>query len=63
MISWGPKCDIPNKIEGQTERKVCIDIKVAIRTLENPNEAHPPFRITQYNPKKKSPFRKIPNFK
>ncbi|KAG2282771.1 hypothetical protein Bca52824_053991 [Brassica carinata] len=34
MISWVPKRDIPNKIEGQTEGKVCIDITVAIRTLE-----------------------------
>ncbi|XP_013673412.1 uncharacterized protein LOC106377701 [Brassica napus] len=39
VISWGPKCDIPNKIEGQTERKMCIDITIAICTLEDLNGA------------------------
>ncbi|KAF3540465.1 hypothetical protein F2Q69_00022754 [Brassica cretica] len=42
MISWVPKRDIPNKIEGQTEGKVCIDITVAIRTLEDLDRASPP---------------------
>ncbi|KAF3524972.1 hypothetical protein F2Q69_00048142 [Brassica cretica] len=63
MISWGPKSDTPNKIEGHTEGKICIDITVAIRRLENLNEAAPPPSITQYNPNAKSPFRRIPNFK
>ncbi|KAF3494734.1 hypothetical protein DY000_02052667 [Brassica cretica] len=59
MISWGPKRNIPNKIEGQTEGKVCIDITVAIRTLEDLNRASPP----QYNPNTKTPFSKIPKLK
>ncbi|KAF2604454.1 hypothetical protein F2Q70_00026434 [Brassica cretica] len=63
MISWGPESHTPNIIEGQTERRVCIDITVAIRTLENLNEATPPPSITRYNPNAGSPFRKIPNFK
>ena len=63
MISWGPKIDPPNKFEGQTEGKVCIDITVAIRMLESSNEATPPPTITRYNPNAKSPLRKIPNFK
>ena len=63
MISWGPKSDIPNKVEGLTEGKVCIDITVTIRMLENLNKAPPPSSVAQYNPNAKSPFRKIPNFK
>ena len=59
MISWGPKRNIPNKIEGQTEGKVCIDITVAICTLEDLNRASPP----QYNPNTKTPFSKIPKLK
>ncbi|KAF2573456.1 hypothetical protein F2Q70_00004138 [Brassica cretica] len=42
MISWGPKRDAPNSIEGQTEGKVRIDITVAIRSLENlDRDPHP----------------------
>ncbi|KAF3512246.1 hypothetical protein F2Q69_00006249 [Brassica cretica] len=60
MISWGPKSHTPNKIKGQTEGNICIDITVAIRTLENLNEATPPPSVTQYNPNAKSPFKKSP---
>ncbi|KAF3538248.1 hypothetical protein F2Q69_00022350 [Brassica cretica] len=63
MISWGQKSDTPNKIEGQTEGKICIDIIVAIHTLENLDEAPPPPSVTQDNPNAKSPFRRIPNIK
>ncbi|KAF2538901.1 hypothetical protein F2Q68_00021352 [Brassica cretica] len=63
MISWGSESHTPNRIDGQTEGRVCIDITVAIRTLENLNEATPPHSITRYNPNAGSPFRKIPNFK
>ncbi|KAF3574275.1 hypothetical protein F2Q69_00058679 [Brassica cretica] len=59
MLSWGPKRNIPNKIEGQTEGKVSIDITVAIRTLEDLNRASPP----KYNPNTKTPFSKIPKLK
>ncbi|KAF3541611.1 hypothetical protein F2Q69_00024073 [Brassica cretica] len=62
MISWGSKSHTPNKIEGQTKGRVCIDITIAIRTLENLNEATPPPSVTQYNPNVKLPFRKISNF-
>ncbi|KAL0828210.1 hypothetical protein Bca101_051888 [Brassica carinata] len=63
MISWGSESHTPNRIEGQTEGRVCIDITVAIRTLENLNEATPPPSITRYNPIAGSPFRKTLNFK
>ncbi|XP_013594409.1 PREDICTED: uncharacterized protein LOC106302446 [Brassica oleracea var. oleracea] len=63
MISWGLKCHIPNKIEGQAEGKLCINITVAICTLENLNGASPPSNVSHYNPNTKSPFRKISNFK
>ncbi|KAF2566279.1 hypothetical protein F2Q68_00025985 [Brassica cretica] len=63
MISWGSESHTPNRIEGNTEGRVCIDITAAIRTLENLNEATPPPSITRYNPNAGSPFRKIPNFK
>ncbi|XP_013669173.2 uncharacterized protein LOC106373560 [Brassica napus] len=63
MISWGSESHTPNRIEEQTEERVCINITVAIRTLENLNEATPPPSITRYNPNAGSPFRKIPYFK
>ena len=63
MISWGQKNDIPEEIEGHTAGKVCIDITVAIRTLENLDKASPPSSVLQYNPNVKSPFREISNFK
>ncbi|KAF3503001.1 hypothetical protein F2Q69_00043531 [Brassica cretica] len=63
MISWGSENHTPGRIEKHTEGKVCIDITVAVRTIENLNEAtHPPI-ITRYNTNAGSPFRKIPNFK
>ncbi|KAF3503000.1 hypothetical protein F2Q69_00043530 [Brassica cretica] len=63
MISWGSENHTPDRIEKHTKGKVCINITVAVRTLENLNEAtHPPI-ITRYNTNAGSPFRKIPNFK
>ncbi|XP_013617616.1 PREDICTED: uncharacterized protein LOC106324141 [Brassica oleracea var. oleracea] len=62
MILWGSESHTPNRIEGQTKGRVCIDITVAVRTLKHLNEATPP-SITRYNPNAGSPFRKIPNFK
>ncbi|KAF2593556.1 hypothetical protein F2Q70_00042441 [Brassica cretica] len=56
MISWGPNT---NTAEG----KIRFEIMLAIRTLENPDEATPPPSITHYNPNMKSPCGKIPNFK
>ncbi|KAF3565401.1 hypothetical protein DY000_02014126 [Brassica cretica] len=63
MISWGSKNHTPDRIEKHTEGKVRIDITIAVRTLENFNEATPPPNITRYNPNGGSPFRKNPNLK
>ncbi|KAF3563341.1 hypothetical protein DY000_02016542 [Brassica cretica] len=50
MISWGLENHTPDRIERQTKGRVCIDITVAVRTLENLNKATPPPSITRYNP-------------
>ncbi|XP_013594373.1 PREDICTED: uncharacterized protein LOC106302403 [Brassica oleracea var. oleracea] len=63
MISWGPNNNATDEIKSQTEEKIRFEITVAIRTLENPDEATLPPSITQYNPNIKSPCVKIPNFK
>ncbi|KAG2266377.1 hypothetical protein Bca52824_073456 [Brassica carinata] len=63
MISCGSENHTPDKIERRTEGRVCIDITIAVRTLENLNEATPPPSITRYNPNSGSPFRKTPNLK
>ncbi|KAG5411238.1 hypothetical protein IGI04_007557 [Brassica rapa subsp. trilocularis] len=46
MISWGSKNHTPDGIEKQTEGKVCIDITIAVRTLEKLSEATPLPSIT-----------------
>ncbi|KAF2547902.1 hypothetical protein F2Q70_00022598 [Brassica cretica] len=63
MISWGPSNNATNETKSQTEGKIRFEISVAIRTLENPDEATPPPRVTQYNPNTKPPCVKIYNFK
>ena len=63
MISWGPNNNATDEIKSQTEGKIRFEITVAIRTLENPDEATLPPSITQYNPNIKSHCVKIPNFK
>ena len=63
MISWGPNNNATNEIKSQTEGKIRFKNTVAIRTLENPDEATLPPSITQYNSNIKSPCGKIPNFK
>ncbi|KAF2608562.1 hypothetical protein F2Q68_00043214 [Brassica cretica] len=63
MISWGPNTNATDGIRSQTEGKIRFEITVAIRTLENPDEAYPPPSIAQYNPNMKPPCGKIPNFK
>ncbi|KAF3561905.1 hypothetical protein DY000_02013775 [Brassica cretica] len=50
MISWGPNSNTTDEIKNQTEGKICIEVTVAIRTLEKPDEATPPPSVTQYNP-------------
>ncbi|KAF3504148.1 hypothetical protein F2Q69_00041375 [Brassica cretica] len=47
MISWGPSNNATNETKSQTEGKIRFEIVVAIRTLENPDEATPPPRVTQ----------------
>ncbi|KAF3559616.1 hypothetical protein F2Q69_00011034 [Brassica cretica] len=47
MISWGPNNNATDKIKSHTEGKICFEITVAIRTLENPDEATLPPSITQ----------------
>ncbi|KAF2604969.1 hypothetical protein F2Q70_00027815 [Brassica cretica] len=63
MISWGRNNNATDEIKSQTEGKIRFEITVAIRTLENPDEATLPPSITQYNTNIKSPCGKIPNFK
>ncbi|KAF3594345.1 hypothetical protein DY000_02022057 [Brassica cretica] len=63
MISCGSENHTPDKIERRTKGRVCINITIAVRTLENLNEATPPPSITRYNPNAGSPFRKTPNLK
>ena len=63
MISWGPNNNATDEIKSQTEGNIRFEITVAIRTLENLDEANLPPNITQYNPNIKSPCGKIPNFK
>ncbi|KAF3589377.1 hypothetical protein F2Q69_00030656 [Brassica cretica] len=46
MISWGPSNNETNETKSQTEGKIRFEISVAIRTLENPDEATPPPRVT-----------------
>ncbi|KAF3552601.1 hypothetical protein DY000_02006915 [Brassica cretica] len=60
MMSWGPKRDAPNEIRNQTERKVGVDITIAIRNLGDLDRVPSP----QYNkPETKDHFKKIPNHK
>ncbi|KAF2611864.1 hypothetical protein F2Q70_00011549 [Brassica cretica] len=60
MMSWGPKRDTPNEIRNQTERKVGVDITIAIRNLGDLDRVPSP----QYNkPETKDHFKKIPNHK
>ncbi|KAF3521513.1 hypothetical protein F2Q69_00045953 [Brassica cretica] len=63
MISWGRNSNTTNEIKNQSEGKICIEVTVAIRTLEKSDEATPPPSVTQYNPNTESPCGKIPNFK
>ncbi|KAG2270736.1 hypothetical protein Bca52824_065291 [Brassica carinata] len=63
MISWGPSNNATNKTKSQTEGKIHFEISVAICTLENPKEATPPPRLTQYSPNTKHPCVKFSNFK
>ncbi|KAF2556341.1 hypothetical protein F2Q68_00017378 [Brassica cretica] len=63
MFSWGPNNNTTDEIKNQTEGKICIEVTVAIRTLEKSDEATPPPSVTQYNPNTESPCGKIPNFK
>ncbi|KAF3518754.1 hypothetical protein DY000_02058486 [Brassica cretica] len=63
MISWGRNSNTTNGIKNQSEGKICIEVMVAIRTLEKSDEATPPPSVTQYNPNTESPCGKIPNFK
>ncbi|KAF2559583.1 hypothetical protein F2Q68_00016814 [Brassica cretica] len=63
MNSWGPSNNATNETKSQTKGKFRFEISVAIRTLENPDEATPPPRVTQYNPNTKPPCVKISNFK
>ncbi|KAF3541570.1 hypothetical protein F2Q69_00023050 [Brassica cretica] len=63
MISWGPNRNTTDEVKNQTEGKICIEVTVAIRTLEKSDEATPPPSVTQYNPNTESPYGKIPNFK
>ncbi|KAF3538488.1 hypothetical protein F2Q69_00023305 [Brassica cretica] len=55
MISWGPNNNATDEIKSQTEGNIRFEITVAIRTLENLDEANLPPNITQYNPNIKSP--------
>ncbi|KAF2604955.1 hypothetical protein F2Q70_00027105 [Brassica cretica] len=55
MISWGRSNNTTNETKSQTEGKIRFEISVAIRTLENPDEATPPPRVTQYNPNTNPP--------
>ncbi|XP_013653654.1 uncharacterized protein LOC106358403 [Brassica napus] len=63
MILWGPNSNTTDEIKSQTEGNIFIEVMVAIRTLEKPDEATPPPSVTQYNPNTESPCGKIPNFK
>ncbi|KAF2592848.1 hypothetical protein F2Q70_00042284 [Brassica cretica] len=55
MISWGLNSNTTDEIKNQTEGKICIEVMVAIRTLEKSDEATPHPSVTQYNPNTESP--------
>ena len=60
MMSWGPKRKAPNEIRNQTERKVGVDITIAIQNLGDLDIVPSP----QYNKTEtKDHFKKIPNHK
>ncbi|KAF3537015.1 hypothetical protein F2Q69_00023049 [Brassica cretica] len=47
MISWGPNSNTTDEIKSQTKGKICVEVTVAIHTLEKPDEATTPPSVTQ----------------